>query len=59
MRYGSSAAGLLTSVTAQGYTIHSRVGKGLSNPLSLDQALTMGKAKEYDDILLLPTQAAT
>jgi FkbM family methyltransferase len=58
-RYGSSAAELLTSATAQGYTIHSRVGKGLSNPLSVDQALATGEAKEYDDILLLPAQAAT
>jgi FkbM family methyltransferase len=57
-RYGSSAADLLTSTTAQGYRIHTRVGKGISSPLSLDQALALGETKEYVDMLLLPDQPA-
>jgi FkbM family methyltransferase len=58
-RYGSSAAELLASVTALGYAIHSRVGEGISAPLSVDDALAASETKEYDDILLLPARAAT
>jgi FkbM family methyltransferase len=58
-RYGSSAAELLASVTALGYAIHSRVGEGISKPLSVDEALAAGETKAYDDFLLLPAQAAT
>ena len=50
---------LLTSATSQGYTIHSRVGKGISNPLCVDQVLALGESKEYVDMLLLPSQAET
>jgi FkbM family methyltransferase len=57
--YGSSASELLTSATAQGYTIHSRLGSGLSTALSVNQALALGETKEYDDMLLLPAQPAT
>jgi len=41
----------LASVAAQDYTIHSRLGKGLSTPLSVEQALD--ETKEYQDLLLL------
>jgi FkbM family methyltransferase len=58
-QYGSSAGDLLKTATEQGYTIHSRLGKGLSTPLSVDQALALGGDKEYQDMLLLPRQAAT
>jgi FkbM family methyltransferase len=56
-QFGSSAGALLSSATSQGYTIHSRVGKGISNPLSVDQALALGESKDYDDLLLLPSLA--
>jgi FkbM family methyltransferase len=58
-QFGSSASELLTSASAQGYTIHSRVGKGISTPLSVAEALELGTRKEYDDLLLLPAQPAT
>ncbi len=58
-QFGSSAGELLTSATSQGYTIHSRVGKGISNPLCVDQVLALGESKEYVDMLLLPSQAET
>jgi FkbM family methyltransferase len=57
-RYGSSAGELLTSATAQGYTIHARVGEGLSAPLGVEQALALGGAEEYQDLLLLPARPA-
>ncbi len=58
-RYGSSAAELLSSATALGYTIHSWAGKGVSVPLSADQALHNITSKQYDDILLIPVGTAT
>jgi len=51
---GSSAGELLTSATAQGYTIHSRVGEGISVSLSVEEALALVQTKKYEDLLLLP-----
>jgi FkbM family methyltransferase len=58
-KYGSSASELLSSFAAQGYSIHSRVGEGLSAPLSIDQALALSGTKEYEDLLLLPIGIVT
>ena len=58
-RYGSSAAELLASAAGLGYAIHSRVGEGISTPMSVDEALAWGETKPYDDILLLPARPAT
>src|SRR5262249_29347353 len=52
--YGSSATELLTSCTERGYAIHARAGKGLSTPLSIDQALA--DTEGYTDFLILPTE---
>jgi hypothetical protein len=52
--YGSSATELLTSCTERGYAIHARAGKGLSAPLSIDQALA--DTEGYTDFLILPTE---
>jgi len=52
-QHSSSAGELLASVAAQDYTIHSRLGKGLSTPLSVEQALALKETKEYQDLLLL------
>jgi len=58
-RYGSSAAELLSSAAARGYAIHSRVGKGLSEPLTVERALELGETRAYDDLLLIPAPPAT
>jgi FkbM family methyltransferase len=58
-RYGSGAAELLASAVGLGYAIHSRVGEGISKPMSVDEALAQAEAKLYDDILLLPARTAT
>jgi Methyltransferase FkbM domain len=58
-RYGSSAAELLASVAELGYAIHTRVGEGISTPMSVDEALAQGATKPYTDTLLLPARAAT
>ena len=44
-RYGSSADALLRSIAALGYTIHSREGKDLSDPLSIETALALGRPR--------------
>jgi FkbM family methyltransferase len=58
-RYGSSAAELLASAAGLGYAIHSRVGEGISTPMSVDEALAQGESKPYEDTLLLPARPAT
>jgi FkbM family methyltransferase len=58
-RYGSSAAELLASAAGLGYAIHSRVGEGISTPMSVDEALAQGEMKPYEDTLLLPARPAT
>lgn len=58
-RNGSSAAELLASAAGLGYAIHSRVGNGISRPMSLDEALAQGDKKPYEDTLLLPAWPAT
>jgi FkbM family methyltransferase len=55
-RYGSSSAALLSSISGQGYTIHTRVGKTLSQPLGVDEALALGASRAYDDFLLVPSE---
>ena len=51
-QYGSSAGELLASVVEQGYIVHSRVGKSLSVPLSVSQAVAFVEAHESEDLLL-------
>jgi FkbM family methyltransferase len=56
-RYGSSAGELLTSVTARGYAIRACVARGLSSPLSIEEALK--GVDHYQDLLLLPERPVT
>ena len=58
--YGSGARELLTACTAQGYAIHTRVGKELSPALDVDEATARAEKEAYTDFLLIasnPQQA--
>jgi FkbM family methyltransferase len=54
MRYGSSAEQLLVELRRRNYAIHRLKGKGISSPLSLNEAVTMAESRGYVDLLFLP-----
>ena len=58
-RLGSSAEEVLTLTTDQGYSIHMLEKRGVSEPLTLEEALGMvEKGDTYSDFLMLPSAQA-